>query len=220
MNWRITLAHRGPDQRLIDALADQRVLSTEEREIARTILVEFATTPGFDTVGDAFDRVERMSPFERRRLLNEARVVAGLATVEEVEAQERFRRASDAARLQAGKESPWQLCHAAGCNQVPLGELGIPSTTDVKRWWCPAHRHLAADGDMEPRPSRLRFSPSGAIVELDPEEEARQASEAARRQREYEEELAERRLEAAAYEEHERLREAAFRRELPPGVPG
>jgi hypothetical protein len=73
---------------------------------------------------------------------------------------------------------------------------------------------------MEPRPSRLRFSPSGAIVEVDPQEDARQAAQAERRERQHEEELAVRRVKAAEHDEHERLREEAFRRELPPGVPG
>lgn len=220
MSWRIAFAHRGPDQRLIDTLADQRVLPTEEREIARGILFDLATTPGIDTVGDAFDRLERMDPSERRRLLDEARIEAGLATTEEVEAQQRFERACDAARLKAGKESPWQLCHEPTCNALPLNELGAPVAVSVRKWWCERHRHLAAEGDMEPRPSRLQFSPSGAIVEVDPEEEARQAAEAERRQREHEEKLAARRVEAAEHEEHERLRKEAFRAELGPGIPG
>jgi hypothetical protein len=220
VSWRITFAHRGADQRLIDTLADQRVLPTEERKIARGILFDLATTPGIDTVGDAFDRLERMDSSERRRLLNEARIEAGLATTEEVEAQQRFEQACDAARLRAGKESPWQLCHEPTCNALPLNELGAPVAVHVRKWWCKRHRDLAAEGDMEPQPSRLRFSPSGAIVEVDPEEEERQAAEAERRQRKHEEELVARRLEAAEHVEHKRLRDEAFRRELGLGVPG
>lgn len=79
-DWVLSFAHRGPDQRLIDTFADQRVLSTEEREIARSILFGFATEPGFETVGDVLDHIEGMSSPERRRLLDEARVDAGLAT--------------------------------------------------------------------------------------------------------------------------------------------
>jgi AAA domain len=114
----------------------------------------------------------------------------------------------------------WQLCHEPTCNALPLNELGAPVAVSVRKWWCERHRHLAAEGDMEPRPSRLQFSPSGAIVEVDPEEEARQAAEAERRQREHEEKLAARRVEAAEHEEHERLRKEAFRAELGPGIPG
>jgi hypothetical protein len=160
-----------------------------------------------------------MDPSERRQLLNEARAEAGLATTEEIEAQERFRQACDAARLKAGKESPWQLCHEPTCNALPVNELGAPIAVSARKWWCERHRHLAGEHDMEPRPSPWRLSPAGVIVEHDPDEDARIAIEAERRQREHEEKLAERRVEAAEHAEHERLRDEAFRRELPPGVP-
>jgi hypothetical protein len=137
-----------------------------------------------------------------------------------VETQERFRQACDAARLKAGKESPWQLCHEPTCNTLPLNELGAPVAVHVRKWWCERHRHLAAEGDMEPRPAPWRLSESGALVEVDAEEEARQASEAERRQRVHEEELAARRVEAAEHAQHARLRKEAFRRELGPGIPG
>jgi hypothetical protein len=221
VSWTIRIPYRDRSEPLdADAFTDlPGYLDSADRGVLRHVLIG-ARLRGARTVGDLLDELAGASPQRRRELLDEARVEAGLPTTEEVDAEARFRRANDAARLQAGKESPWQLCHAAGCNQVPLGEVGIPTTTDVKRWWCPEHRHLAGEGDMEPRPSRLRFSPSGAIVEVDPEEEARQAAEAERRRRQHEEELAARRVEAAEHAEHERLREEALRAELGPGVPG
>jgi hypothetical protein len=221
VSWTIRIPYRDRSERLdADAFADLRgYLDSADRGVVRHVLIG-ARLRGARTVGDLLDELAGASPQRRRELLDEARVEAGLPTTEEVEARDRFRRANDAARLQAGKESPWQLCHAAGCNQVRPGELGIPTTTDVKRWWCREHRHLAVEGDMEPRPSRLRFSPSGAIVEVDPDADARQAAQAERRRRQHEEELAARRVEAAEHAEHERLREEALRAELGPGLPG
>lgn len=220
MTWEVHVPYRGRDDSLVEVGGFAHHLEGEDRPVARELAMYAAIELGMDTAGELLDHLEASSPAARRTLLDHARQRAGLPTTAEVEAQERFERANYAARLQAGKESPWQLCHAAGCNQIPLGELGIPTTTNVKRWWCPEHRHLAAEGDMQPRPSRLRFSPSGAIVEVDPAEEARQAAAAERRQRQHEEKLAARRVEAAEHEEHKRLRDEAFRRELPPGVPG
>jgi hypothetical protein len=221
MSWELRVPFRDRSEPLdVDAFADlPGYLDSADRGVVRHVLIG-ARLRGARTVGDLLDDLAGASPERRRELLDEARVEAGLPTTEEVDAEERFRRANDAASLLAGKESPWQLCHAAGCDQVPLGEVGMPTATDVKRWWCPEHRRLAAEGDMEPRPSRLRFSPGGAIVEVDPEEEARQAAEAERRERQHEEKLAARRVEAAEHEEHERLREEAFRADLGPGVPG
>jgi hypothetical protein len=103
---------------------------------------------------------------------------------------------------------------------MPINELGAPIPVNVRRWWCDAHRDEAADGDMEPRPSRLRYSPSGAIVEYDPDEEARAAAAEESRRRVREDRLAERAVEAAAKRESDEGRAAAFRRELPPGFPG
>ena len=68
---------------------------------------------------------------------------------------------------------------------------------------------------MEPRPLRLRYSPSGAIVEYDPDEEARAAAAEESLRRQHEDRLAERAVEAAAMREHDEARATAFRRELP-----
>jgi hypothetical protein len=83
-DWRLTFAHRGRDQSLVEALCDQRTLPKEECEVARGVL---------------FDLSEGVSASERRRLLNEAGLGASLATVEQIEAQQRFAQACDAARL-------------------------------------------------------------------------------------------------------------------------
>jgi hypothetical protein len=116
--------------------------------------------------------------------------------------------------------SAWQLCHADGCNTVPMNELGVPVETSVRKWFCPDHQHLAAPGDMEARGSGIRISEGGALVPIDEGDEARDAAEAESRRRLREERAAEREHDAAVAAAQERLREEAFRAELGPGVPG
>jgi hypothetical protein len=221
MSWELRIPFRDRSELLdVDAFTDlPSYLHSADRGVVRHVLIK-ARLRGARTVGDLLDELAEASPERRRELLDEARVEAGLAATEEVEAQERFRQANDAARLKAGKESPWQLCHEPSCNALPLNEVGVPVAVNARKWWCERHRHLAGEHDMEPRSAPWRLSESGALVEYDPEEEQRQAAEAERRQRAHEEKLAARRVEAAEHEEHERLRDAAFRRELGPGVPG
>jgi hypothetical protein len=74
----------------------------------------------------------------------------------------------------------------------------------------------------ETRPLRLGFTPSGAIVDLNERDDdaARAQSDEESRRRLREQLAAERAVEAAELAEHERARDAAFRSELPPGVPG
>ena len=69
---------------------------------------------------------------------------------------------------------------------------------------------------------RLAYSPSGAIIDLNEADDdaarTRHQEESRRHMREDRE--AERAIEAASHAEHERAVEAAFRRELSPGLPG
>jgi hypothetical protein len=101
-----------------------------------------------------------------------------------------------------------------------LTEAGAPAQVDVRRWWCREHRHLAAPGDMEPRPSRLRYSPGGAIIEVDPDEEAREAARAESRRHQLEQQHAIRAVEAETERRNKEARDAAAARELPAGFPG
>lgn len=116
MTWMLRVPHRRRSDSLVEVGGFARHLEGDDRAVARELVMVAATELGMDTAGELLDHLENCTPAERRELLDEARVEAGLPTTEEVDAEERFRRANDAARLQAGKESPWQLCHAAGCN--------------------------------------------------------------------------------------------------------
>jgi hypothetical protein len=144
----------------------------------------------------------------------------GLPSIREVEERRRVESANVAARSRASKSSGWQLCHEPSCSAIPINSLGVPIASSVVRWWCPAHEHLAAPGDLEPHGSGVRLSESGALVPVDEGDEARDAAAAESRRAQLADRAAEREVEAAEAAEHRRLREDAFRGELPPGVPG
>jgi hypothetical protein len=220
MSWEIRLPHRNVDAPVAEIAECARVLPEAERDVTRQLVLLLTVDHHADTVGDALDVVEAADPAARRALLDRARQRAGLPTTDEVDGHERFEAASHAARVAGAATSGWQLCHAPDCNAIPLNELGVPVATDVRRWFCTAHEHLAQPGDLEPRGSGVRLAPSGALVPVDEGEEARQAAESKSREQVYRERRAEREVEAAVHAEHDRRRDEAFRRELPPGVPG
>jgi hypothetical protein len=157
-----------------------------------------------------------MSGAERRALLDRFRKRAGLDTTTDIDARRRFEAANRNARLIAAQESPWQICAEPTCNEIPINELGAPIPVDARRWWCPAHRHLADEGDMLPRPIGLRIAPSGAIVPVDPDEEARGLVAAESRRHQHEAKLADRKADAQELASVERARRARVERELPP----
>jgi hypothetical protein len=204
-----------------DALSDlPRALEAgSDRQIARELLFA-ARLDGFETVGQLHDHIERMSCPERRQLLDRARERVGLATTEQVDQRRRFEVTNRNARLTAGQESEWQICAADSCTAIPLDPTtGIPTTTKAKRWFCRAHRDQAQPGDLQPRPLRIRRAPSGALVEVDEAELAREATAEESRRRQREAEVAERQTEAAELDAHERAKRDQLDRELPPGFP-
>jgi hypothetical protein len=222
VSWQIDIPFRDRSAPLTEVAECARALpNDEERTIVRSLVLGEITRGSAQSVGDLIDKVEQASPAERREMLDQARVKAGLPTTAEVEGRQRFEAACATARAQGAAQSPWQLCHAEGCSAAPVNHLGAPVPVDVIRWFCAAHIDQAARGDMEPRGSGLRIAPSGAIVPVDdPAEQAKQAAAAESRRRALEEEQAERAVEAEAKRRHDEARAAETRRLLPPRVPG
>ncbi len=221
MNWRIDIPYRSRSDSLNDVVMAARALPDEDCAVVRQLVLDEITGGQATTAGEMLDKLEAASPAERREMLDRARVKAGLPTTEQVDGRRKVEAASAAARAQGAAQSPWQLCHAESCNATPMNHLGAPIPVDVKRWFCPAHRDQAAEGDMAPRGSGLRIAPSGAIVPVDnPSEAAKQASVAESRRVLAEAQQAERAVEAEAKRRHDEAREEETRRLLPPGVPG
>jgi hypothetical protein len=146
-------------------------------------------------------------------VLDGARRRSGLALTAEVEFQERHEVDQRNAQVTAGATSGWQLCRAADCNVSPVNSAGAPVPTPARRWFCPAHVDQAQPGDLDERPFPLRRSLSGALVEYDPDEEAREAARAASRAAQPEAQRAERQLEAEELAATQRALDERFRRE-------
>jgi hypothetical protein len=115
---------------------------------------------------------------------------------------------------------PLQRCAISDCTNVPTNGIGVPVEIDVRRWHCPAHEHLAGPGDLEPHGSGLRYPESGAIVPIDPGDDAREQARAESERRQREPRAADSAVEAAAADEHRRARDEALQRELPDHLRG
>jgi hypothetical protein len=165
------------------------------------------------TVGEAVTGREALHPNERKNLFDGLRRRLRLMT----SGQKSFEEASARARAQAAQNSWWQTCHAPGWPNIPIdSHTGIPTTTDVKRWFCPQHVGLAAPGDLGPRSSGLMLSESGAIVPIpDPAETMRAQAERESRERQHQQRLWEREYEAEQQRREQELRDEMFRSELP-----
>ena len=220
MSWQLHVPCRGRDDSLVEVGGFVRHLEGEHRLVARELAMYAATELGMSTAGELLDHLEASGPAERRELLDHARSRAGLDDTETVDGIRRARMASDAGRARAAANSPWQLCHADGCNVQPMNSLGAPMMVSARRWFCDQHRHLAQPGDMEPPGPGVRISESGALVPIDEHEKAREAAKAESRRVELEARLAESEAGADAVREYRRAREEEVRRLLPPGVPG
>ena len=157
-SWEIHLPIRDPSEPLdADALTGLPAALPKgpEREMARKLLFQGRVEYGFETVGQVVDWLQGLDGPGRRRVLDLLRDHVGLPSTGDVEARERIEAANRNAQLVAAETSPWQVCPADGCGEIPINALGSPIPVDCRRWWCPTHQHLAAAGDLEPRPSRL-----------------------------------------------------------------
>ena len=180
-----------------DSLADlgdlARALPPEDCATVRGIVLEAATS-GMTTAGQVLDALEAMTPDARRRLRDRAQERAGTpaataATACNVTVPPTFDSPRDASGCAI------QACAQPGCGAFPVdGVTGSTMPVPERKWWCAAHRHLAAPGDLEPWTSRLAYGPGGAIVDLDEieREAADQAIVAKRRASELEQRRAQR----------------------------
>lgn len=216
--WEIRVPHRGRDENLIDTASACRHLPEGERDVAREIVIG-AMTDGLRTAGQLLDRLDSLEPGQRRQLLDHARVEAGLPSIAEVDAGVRAEIASKAGAVVASQYDP-KLCNGktpAGlaCNAIGMTDYGVPAPSNVRRWFCAEHRDQARPGDMDPLPAPWRYSESGAIVEVDPVELAREAAAEESRRRQEQARLEDAAVEAEAIREHQAAIDAQHNRELP-----
>ncbi len=99
MTWTIDLPWRGdPEQPLLEAMTDTRVIEDrEQRAVAYELMFDAYVSDHAETLGEVVDNLERAEPAERRRMLDKARLAAGLETTSDVEAHKRFLTANELA---------------------------------------------------------------------------------------------------------------------------
>jgi hypothetical protein len=215
VTWHIHVPHYHRGTSLVDVAALASELDGEDRTTSRALALYAVTDLGMKNVGELLDFLAAAGPAGCRRLLNHVRKAAGLVDIKTVEARREYERANAAGVARASVDSGWQLCHADGCNEAPMNEVGCPIATEVRRWFCPNHRDQAVPGDLEPRGSGIKISECGTLIPADPDEEARAGEAAESRRRQLEDQAAAREHEAAEIRDGERRQAAAFESLLP-----
>jgi hypothetical protein len=98
-DWAIRIPYRRRDDLLADVdLAARRELEGEDAMVTRH-LATAAMLAGDRTAGDLIDRIDRATPAQRRRLLDEARQAIGLERSEDIDTRERFAALNETVRL-------------------------------------------------------------------------------------------------------------------------
>ena len=106
MNWSIQIPYRDRSDPLSDVADAVRELSTdEERAVARKLVLGELVGGPAKTVGEFMDKLEAMSPGERRKMLDAARVKAGLPTTTEADAHQHVEQATHAGSVRAANEN-------------------------------------------------------------------------------------------------------------------
>ena len=220
--WQVQIPHRSRRDSLVDVAALARHVpgQDEDRNALRQLVIQAQVDGVATSAGELIDHLESLEPTQRRLLLDRARKDCGLPTTREVDERRQFDTANAAAREIASRESPYQTCHGPHCRVAPVNAEGALVPVHVKRWFCAEHRHLAAPGDMEPRPSRLRIMPGGAIVEAEPVEQSRQRATELSLQHQSEARLIEARAQAEARRRDEEAIRKQICRELPAQMRG
>jgi hypothetical protein len=187
----IKVPFRSRDDSLADVADAARALPAEDRAVVRGLVLDAAQS-GMSTAGQVLDALEGMTPDARRRLRDRASERAGTSAKAARETAAPL--ILDTPPRDAGG-CAIQACGQPGCRSFPVDRItGATMAVPERKWWCSAHRHLAAPGDLEPWTSRLAYGPGGAIVDLDEQdrEAADQAIAASRRAAELEQRRAQR----------------------------
>jgi hypothetical protein len=210
VSWTISIPHRDRAESLVDVAGHTRVLG-QDGPVIRELVISARLDGIAATAGQLMDHLEGLEPHERRAMLNAARKECGLPTLEEVEAARpqplQVRRVSSA---------PFPGCAATGCHAAPVrADTGGFYHPRVRKWWCPAHEHLAEPGDLEPPGSGIKLSPAGVPIPDDPaaDERDRVREESRRAQLQAQAEI--RAVEAAQRRASDQARDRAHQSELP-----
>jgi hypothetical protein len=86
--------------------------ASEERDTVRQLVLDEIVGGSAATVGELIDKLEKATPEQRRKMLDDARVGAGLPTTGKVEFEAQHKFVQHAARLRAGNDHrPMRLAY-------------------------------------------------------------------------------------------------------------
>jgi len=156
-HW-LRLPVRSRDDSLSELACDAQVLESEARAVVRQLVLDAVGSCA--TVGELVDRIECANPTERRALLNRAHTGAGLTTVEDAEAHDRFEAANDAIRRHP--RAPLPRCPVFGASPTTGGGFPDPNWGAWWSGWCT--RHLVPTcgiGGCELLADICRYHPGG-----------------------------------------------------------
>ena len=123
-DWQLRIPYRSRSDPLTDVVDAARELPAgEERAVVRQLVLDEIVGGSATTAGELLDRLKKAGPAGRRKMLDDARAGAGLATTGDVEFEARFKMANDTARLKAAHEHrPMRLGYTDSGAIVDLNE--------------------------------------------------------------------------------------------------
>ena len=105
MSWAIHVPFRERSDSLSDVALLARELPTDEdREVLRCLVLGEIVGGQATTAGQLLDKIENATPAERRKMLDDARVKAGLPSATDVEFREQHQRRQLAASVKGAND--------------------------------------------------------------------------------------------------------------------
>jgi hypothetical protein len=124
VSYTISIPLRERSDSLSDVATATHGLSTDDARVTRQPVLDALVGGWATTAGELLDRLEKASPAERRKMLDDARVKAGLPSATDVEFRERFERDQIAGALKAAHETrPLWLAFSPSGAIVDLNEM-------------------------------------------------------------------------------------------------
>lgn len=123
-DWSLQIPFRSRSDPLTSVADAARELPTdEERAVVRQLVIDEIVGGSATTVGELLDKIEKAAPAACRKMLDDARVGAGLPTTGKVEFEARHKFVQHAARLKAGNDHrPMRLAYSESGAIVDLNE--------------------------------------------------------------------------------------------------
>ena len=170
VSWQILVPFRSRSDSLIDTVEAARELPAgEDRAVARQLVIGALIDGSAASAGELIDRLEKASPAERRKVLDEARARAGLPTTGQIEFEQKFEAAQRSTRAAAFDQPPPRYALNESGLLVDLAEQEVEAAKAIAREELlrrqreerEAERAVAAAAMREHERARCRGAPQG-----------------------------------------------------------